>query len=115
MDNRIPSQANRDRNPLTAPCVYCGQDVMPPMNLPHAEDCPSNTGIYPVRPEDVACRCPCGAVSHDAGLVCGQCQSVLDVGDHFAHQSIEGNDTAKLIVCLTCAATDFRTAGQEEA
>lgn len=104
--------------PREQPCVYCNQDVMPPISADHADDCPSNTGIFPVLERDVKCKCPCGQVSHEGGLMCGICQAELKVGDSYAHQAISPGDphlgriagaAVGLIVCLFCAATDAQS------
>lgn len=93
-------------DPATAPCVYCGRDVMPPTSASHADDCPSNTGLYPVRLEDVQKRCLCGEHVCDIGLRCGECSGELKVGDHYAHLPIPGHGAwIGEIVCLMCAAT----------
>jgi hypothetical protein len=95
---------------------------MPPLSADHDQDCPSNTGIYPVQIEDVTCKCPCGEVSHEGGLRCGECSVELKVGDFYSHLRIrEHEGWIGLIVCLFCAATkkkasddDTSTSAQED-
>jgi hypothetical protein len=51
------------------PCAYCGAEY-DAGGFDHAEDCPSNIGLFPVREEDV--RCP-GCKQTYIGMRCIEC------------------------------------------
>lgn len=80
-------------------CVYCRADCW--VDEPeHALDCPSSTGVYPVRAEDVK-YC-------DGAMLCGQCSAELAVGDTYHHSLLSDEDESGppvyLVVCAGCAA-----------
>lgn len=85
-------------------CVYCGEPVDV---APHSPTCPEETGIYPVRPQDVECHGGCGCIT---GLRCAQCDAELKVGDSYAYLPIHVPAfevvAARTVVvaCLGCAA-----------
>lgn len=56
------------------PCVYCGERVC--QGADHAEDCPSSTGVFPVRLEEMW---PAGPAR------CDHCGTLLWPGDTYSH------------------------------
>lgn len=98
-----------DYNPLDPQyryCVYCGTDCWPePENRQHAADCPTTTGIYPVRDQD---RLPDGSLG-----ACTACGAPFVVGDFYAHISDEtgavvnnpAEDSTSWVACLPCGVT----------
>jgi hypothetical protein len=109
----MPSAEDREREPFRW-CVYC--DVDCDVEKPeHTAECPTNTGLYPVRERDLGPVCEhCGKPS--LGMSCWICGEVFVVGDFYvlvdgeakpAHQvpGIEGAFFAGVCTCVGCAAT----------
>ena len=91
-------------------CVYCQADCW--VDEPeHAADCPSNTGIWPVRERDGA-LCPHCGKDTLLPIHCIDCGAELNVGDHYAMRDSEtGEQVVKPdaggigeVICLGCAA-----------
>ncbi|PWK81692.1 hypothetical protein C8D88_116103 [Lentzea atacamensis] len=87
-------------------CVYCQADCWPePENQRHDSECPTNTGIYPVRAEDAL---PTG----DLGA-CTACSQPFALGDFYVHVSDESGlvvsrpevDSRSWIACVPCGIT----------
>jgi hypothetical protein len=103
-----------DRLPCFIHCIYCGvacdQD-----EVTHEQDCPSVTGIYPIREEDLGHACVhCHEMT--PGMTCPKCDTPFKVGDFYCHQTLEdAPDDVKIIVCLTCAALSPTTQYEEPA
>jgi hypothetical protein len=97
--------------------VFCDADC--DVDEPeHADDCPSTTGVFPVREQDLD-RCGnCGHPRH--GFCCVDCGAELRVGDHYMHRQVEDADpllpglegvAVYEVICIGCAAGEaFRRA-----
>lgn len=101
-------------------CVFCGADCKPngideDPNAEHAADCPTSTGVYPIREQDFGpkcCHCGKGAF---AGPVCMDCKEPLEMGDFYMHREIEAGDSilpgvagaaVYEVICIGCKAKD---------
>lgn len=82
-------------------CIYCGADGCEYGTAVHADDCPSETGVFPITVEDSKCFA-CGAAT--GSMHCMDCNAELKLGDHYTHRWIE--DDVGEIVCLGCAALE---------
>lgn len=94
-------------------CVYCDADtyIEDSNVVDHAEDCPSSTGVFPVRDEDLGEKCPCCGYQH--GLMCGRCETPLAVDDRYMLVEVAEGITGLVgpagasvqeLVCVGCAA-----------
>lgn len=103
------SDIDREAEPFRW-CVYCDADceVEEPE---HAATCPSSTGVFPVREQDVLCR---GCKQTYLGMRCSECDAEFQVGDHYTHRrigeasSLASDDECPVydLVCLGCAARE---------
>ena len=91
-------------------CIYCEADCYEE-DPGHADDCPSTTGVFPVREEDAGPQCPHCGERIDGEMHCADCDQPLRVGDHYTHRHIgrgglPGMAEADVyeIICLGCAA-----------
>lgn len=93
-------------------CAFCGVDCYadPPEaqiyadDVEHAPDCPSVTGLFPVREDDVyQPGPPCDNCGHRnyIGMNCAECNAEINVGDHYMLQKTE-HDNVFVIVCPGC-------------
>lgn len=92
-------------------CVYCDADcydedgdALPKDEVDHRPDCPTVTGLYPVRPEDHGpeVTCPkCGHQFREYSVTCMDCGTELEEGDSYAHRRISA-DVVEL-VCVPCS------------
>lgn len=80
--------------------MYCGapwpDEVLP---IDHLPTCPSVTGLWPVRPEDV----------EPHGFHCAECCAPFVAGDFYVQVALEGEDghtdpDVVEVLCLSCAA-----------
>jgi predicted RNA-binding Zn-ribbon protein involved in translation (DUF1610 family) len=93
-------------------CIYCGVDCYPDgevdvwatHEVEHADDCPSTTGVFPVREEDAGPPCPHCGERIDGEMLCSDCDQPLRVGDHYTHRAL--GDNGGLVICLGCSARD---------
>ena len=91
-------------------CVYCDADCYMP-EPEHAEGCPSSTGVFPVREDDVLCH---GCKKTYLGMRCSDCETEFKVGEHYTHRqvgeapSLMGGEDCPVyeLVCLGCAAQE---------
>ena len=94
-------------------CVYCAADCYAD-EPDHAPTCPSVTGVYPVRPEDLGPKCNhCG--ERALGMTCMDCGDELKVGDHYMHRVVEEGDPllpgiegaeVREVICVGCKAKE---------
>jgi hypothetical protein len=78
-----------------APCVFCSRFVM--QGAEHADDCPSNTGLYPVLQQDL----------EPHGFGCTACGHQFELGEFYTHRPTgESGDGTPVVsvVCMDCAA-----------
>ena len=96
-------------------CVFCEADCY--VDEPaHAADCPSTTGVYPVREEDFGPKCAhCGERAFGDGMRCCDCGADLKLGDHYMHRELEPGDASipgiggaaiREVICVGCAAKE---------
>ena len=91
-------------------CVYCEADCYED-ETQHAEDCPTNTGVFPVRRQDLAPHCPeCG---WNAGMLCMDCEQPLEIGDFYMHREVVAGDGESMatapvyeVICVGCMAQE---------
>lgn len=100
-----------DFNPLDDKyrwCIYCQADCWPEHeNQQHAQECLTNTGIYPVRADEAL---PTG----DLG-VCTACSHPFALGDFYVHVSDETGlvvnrpapESRTWIACVPCGVTQL--------
>jgi len=81
-------------------CVYCGADCWPePEAQRHHRDCPTRTGLYPVRAAEIGpygfrcCRCP-------VVLAVGDCYVLIDAA---TARPAAGPELGEA-VCIGCGA-----------
>ncbi|MDQ8043860.1 MAG: hypothetical protein REI11_04605 [Patulibacter sp.] len=111
-----PNKEDREREPFRW-CVYCGADCQPDAGGAverHAADCPSNTGVFDVRPSDLGPECPhCG--ERPGGFACTRCAVPLGIGDRYMRAELEPADPSlpgvagasiSEVVCIGCATHD---------
>lgn len=94
-------------------CIYCEADCYED-EPEHAADCPSTTGVYPVRLEDLGPPCPhCGEPT--LGFGCVDCGAQLQPGDHYMHRILTEGDSSlpdmegaslSEVICVGCAAKE---------
>jgi hypothetical protein len=82
-------------DPFEGGCVYCGIDCNGTGNE-HAADCPSSTGIYPVRRSELW---PYGPAC------CDRCSAVLWPGDTYSHIGLDDFEGIAVyeVACTGCA------------
>lgn len=96
-------------------CVYCEADCK--VDEPeHAADCPSSTGVFPVREQDFGPKCAhCGERAFGASMRCGDCGAELKVGDFYMHRELDPGDPLDPgmggaaiyeVICVGCAASE---------
>jgi len=108
-------------------CVYCNADCK--ADAPeHTAECPFNTGLFPVRDEELGPTCSnCG---HKDGMCCSACMQPFAVGDFYVHRNLAsgevGANLAEAIgatlenapiyepVCLSCGAQIDGSEGGEQ-
>jgi hypothetical protein len=102
-------------------CVFCGVECVT-SDVEHLPSCPSVTGLYPVRLEDLGPTCThCGQPS--IGMICPVCREPFQVGDMYVlvggdpkpedqADGIENAYYAGTITCIGCAAQDVETHGE---
>lgn len=83
-------------------CVFCGAPGCATGTAEHAEDCPSETGLYPVTERDLRPICPHCGKSMDGPPGCCQCHTVLNIGDYYVHREI--HEGVYEVLCVGCAA-----------
>lgn len=88
-------------------CVFCKADCW--VDKPeHAVDCPSSTGVWPVRYEAMHPPCEHCGKRPDPSIRCSECECVLGLGDFYTHRQLA--DIAGLPayepICLGCAAKE---------
>ena len=88
-------------------CVFCGADCwVSPEFQSHADDCPSVTGVFPVRGEELGGLCEsCGEPSRSMG--CCRCDHTFSLGEHYHRLRIPDTDDSMPgyeVVCAGCAA-----------
>jgi hypothetical protein len=98
-------------------CVFCGADCHAD-EPDHAAECPSTTGVFPVREEDFGPKCVhCGKGAFGP-MHCMDCGSELGLGDHYMHREIDPGDpllggaagaSISEIICVGCAAKEALT------
>jgi hypothetical protein len=99
-------------------CVYCKADCYAD-EPEHAEDCPSTTGVYPVREGDFGPKCiHCGKGAHGP-MCCAECEAELGLGDHYMHREVDPGDPddpnpftgapTYEVICMGCAAKEALT------
>lgn len=100
-----------DFNPLDDKyrwCIYCQADCWPEHeNQRHGEDCPVNTGIYPIRADEAL---PTG----DLGC-CTACSHPFALGDFYVHVSDETGqvvsrpapESRTWVACVPCGITQL--------
>lgn len=107
-------QSDREREPFRW-CVFCDADCE--VDEPdHADDCPSTTGVYPVREQDVLCP---GCKQTHMGMRCVECEAEFEVGDHYTHRHVgDGTMAPGLpeapiyeVICIGCAANEAMANG----
>lgn len=93
--------------PCFTHCVYCGVDCDLPEPV-HDPACPSVTGLFPVRPEDLGAECVhCG--KRTPGFVCSGCEVPFEVGDFYCQVKIEdGPIPVYELVCIGCKVSQNR-------
>jgi hypothetical protein len=104
-------------------CVYCAADCYED-EPEHTSDCPSVTGLYPVRAADLGSPCVhCGQPS--LGMQCWICHEPFEVGDFYvlvggepkpenAVPGIEGAYFGGTVTCIGCAALVGDGSGQPD-
>lgn len=77
-------------------CIYCGTDCddFPGPHPEHSQECPFETGLFPVSVRDLR-----------DGLQCMDCDQPFKPGDYWV-QVREDRDVAQ-IVCIGCGALEF--------
>lgn len=95
-------------------CVFCGVDCHDDEPV-HKADCPSVTGVYPVREQDFGPKCfHCGKGAF-GGMRCMDCGAELKLGDHYMHRLVEegdpllpGAEGAEIneVICVGCKAKE---------
>lgn len=95
-------------------CVFCGADCHEDEPA-HRDDCPSVTGVWPVREEDFGPKCVhCGQGAF-GGMRCMDCGSDLKMGDHYMHRETDPGDphdpglggaSISEVICIGCKAKD---------
>jgi hypothetical protein len=95
-------------------CVFCNADCYED-DAEHAADCPSVTGVFPVREQDFGPTCVhCGKGAF-GGMRCSDCGAALRLGDHYMHREVEPGDpsvpgiagaSVQMVICVGCAAKD---------
>lgn len=87
-------------------CVFCGADCHIE-NVEHSAECPSVTGVYPVRVEKHCPSCTC-----DGTIFCCRCDAELKIGDHYMLHELEPGDASipgiegasvSEVICVGCA------------
>jgi hypothetical protein len=84
---------------IDGPCVFCGAECVAG-EWYHAAECPSVTGLFPVREGDLK----------PYGMVCCECEGPFVVGDFYVHRTIDpGSEQEGLagaavvdVVCIGC-------------
>lgn len=76
-------------------CIYCEAPGCETGNVEHKPDCPSITGVFPVRLQDMW---PGGPAR------CAHCETILWPGDSYSHIQLEGGSIPVAeIACTGCA------------
>jgi hypothetical protein len=111
-----PTDEDREREPFRW-CVFCDADCHED-DPEHADDCPSITGIFPVRLHKHCDSCTCNGT-----IRCMDCGAELKVGDFYMHREIEGTDFMAVspfagaavseVICMGCKAHDELPTNQE--
>lgn len=92
-------------------CIYCGADCEDEEAV-HANDCPSNTGLYPVTPQELGMRGPRDPYAY--GMRCMDCGSEFKLGDLYAHRPTEQTDVFE-VVCVGCRVLNPLASTREDA
>ena len=74
-------------------CIYCLADCHEP-DATHREDCPSNTGLYPVTQAEL----------EPHGMVCMDCEHVFELGEFYVERDIANRVVE--VICVGCGALD---------
>jgi predicted RNA-binding Zn-ribbon protein involved in translation (DUF1610 family) len=93
-------------------CVYCNADCAVDESQ-HSGDCPTVTGLWPVRKEDLGLECPrCG---YQHGMRCMDCEAEFKIGDFYIHRELDPGDphlpgvegaAIHEIICVGCGAKE---------
>lgn len=98
-------------------CVYCNADCYED-EPQHADDCPKNTGVYPVDQHALKPFCPHCGESMGGPPCCMDCGEVIPVGSHYVHREAQAGDPSLPgvagapvyeLLCLGCAAKEATT------
>lgn len=104
-----PTTEDREREPFRW-CIFCDADCDFGELVEHAPECPSSTGIYPVRVHKHCETCSC-----DGAIQCMDCGAELVVGDFYMHRTIVDADpllpgaagaSVREVICIGCKAKD---------
>lgn len=95
-------------------CGWCGADGCEAGTAVHADDCPSQTGLYPVEEHAYGPPCErCGHVTKElVPYKCGRCEHEFGLGETYHHIQIGESDMLGRglpiyeSVCAGCAAEE---------
>lgn len=73
-------------------CIHCNAPGCESGEVEHRPDCPSVTGVYPVRLKDM----------WPGGMFCGRCQTPLWPGDQYSHIPLTPEGAAVPVVEVAC-------------
>jgi hypothetical protein len=66
-------------------CVYCAADCYED-EPQHKSDCPSITGLFPIRENDLGPKC--GNCGYQPGMCCGKCHTPFAIGDFYVNREM---------------------------
>jgi hypothetical protein len=93
-------------------CAYCGAEGCEAGTAVHTDDCPSETGVFPVSMELSGPGAPCekcGHISREINpSVCSRCPHKFQMGELYHHIQIGDAEGIPIYepVCAGCAAQE---------